>query len=209
MWPSRIPAINKITLARFYVYCTRCTAKYSTSRFNSAVMSFASVSHHFAELQTSTSSTLKGKKSISVIPLALTWKSDHTNMGKKPFQSIHFFTGSSFLHKPFKCPAWKWRSRQRKKRNWNEAKKETRVKMEQVVGDTVESVEKTLAPLCFSTCLMDHSQISLLYEPCFVFQWVKRKRIFNPKLAKESQIGHSGRETRVIFNGPSSCSRTP
>lgn len=42
--------------------------------------------------------------------------------------------------------------------------------MEQVVGDTVESVEKTLAPLCFSTCLMDHSQISLLYEPCFVFQ---------------------------------------
>lgn len=96
-----------------------------------------------------------------------------------------------------------------KKRNWNEAKKETRVKMEQVVGDTVESVEKTLALLCFSTCLMDHSQISLLYEPCFVFQWVKKKRIFNPKLAKESQIGHSGRETRVIFNGPSSCSRTP
>lgn len=47
-------------------------------------MSFASVSHHFAELQTSTSSTLKGKKSISVIPLALTWKSDHTNMGKNP-----------------------------------------------------------------------------------------------------------------------------
>lgn len=88
-------------------------------------------------------------------------------------------------------------------------KKETRVKMEQVVGDTVESVEKTLAPHCFSTCLMDHFQISLLYEPCFVFQWVKRKRIFNPKLAKESQIGHSGRETRVIFNGPSSCSRTP
>lgn len=42
--------------------------------------------------------------------------------------------------------------------------------MEQVVGDTVESVEKTLAPLCFSACLMDHSQISLLYEPCFVFQ---------------------------------------
>lgn len=53
--------------------------------------------------------------------------------------------------------------------------KETRVKTGQVVGDSLESTEGTLVAECFSTCLMVNSHISLLCEPCFVLQRVKKE----------------------------------
>lgn len=154
--------------------------KYNNSRSGSAAISQAGTSHELTHTCIDIHTHMhiwreKKKKSVSVIPSAFTWNPDRTSS-----LSIHFGKGSTLLPKPFRGPPWKWGWRPKKYgyEIKEEAKKETRVKTGQEAGGTQNQFMGLLQPVCFSTCLMVNSQISVLFEPCFVLQWVKKEEDF-------------------------------